>query len=66
MYVNLWLNHYLKLNGRVELKVSKAIKFQAPKVRDAFLQLSKCYQDSKIKSEAMCLATYDIRNFEFY
>ena len=43
----------------------KAIKFQAPKVRDALLQLSKCCEDPKIKSEVMCLATYEIENFEF-
>nr|KYP62084.1 hypothetical protein KK1_016607 [Cajanus cajan] len=43
----------------------KAIKFQAPKIRDALVQLSKTSEDPKIKSEAMCLATYEMENFEF-
>ncbi|KAL5184134.1 Zinc finger MYM-type protein 1 [Glycine soja] len=43
----------------------KAIKFQAPKIRDALVQLSKTNEDPKIKSEAICLATYEMENFEF-
>ena len=31
----------------------KVIKFQAPKIRDYLLQLSKCCEDPKLKSEAM-------------
>ena len=43
----------------------KAIKFQAPQIRDAFLQLAQTSEDPKIKSEADCLATYEIESFEF-
>ena len=43
----------------------KAIKFQAPKIRDTLVQLSKTIEDPTIKSEAICLATYEMENFEF-
>nr|KYP61997.1 Zinc finger MYM-type protein 5 [Cajanus cajan] len=43
----------------------KIIKFQAPKIRDALVQLSKTSEDPKIKSEVMCLATHEMGNFEF-
>ncbi|KAL3024989.1 hypothetical protein AAZX31_04G154600 [Glycine max] len=43
----------------------KAIKFQAPKIKDALVQLSKTSEDPKIKSEVICLATYEMENFEF-
>ncbi|KAH9768703.1 TTF-type domain-containing protein [Citrus sinensis] len=40
----------------------KAIKFQAPQIRDALLELAEISEDSKIKSEAKCLATYELEN----
>ncbi|KAL2958696.1 hypothetical protein AAZX31_18G222600 [Glycine max] len=43
----------------------KAIKFQAPKVRDALTELSKNYEDPKLKSETMSLATHELEDFEF-
>ena len=43
----------------------KAIKYQAPKIRDVLIQLAKTTEDPKTKSEATCLATYEIKNFEF-
>ncbi|XP_020270448.1 zinc finger MYM-type protein 1-like isoform X1 [Asparagus officinalis] len=43
----------------------KAIKFQAPNIRDALIQLAEISEDPKIKSEANSLATYEIENFEF-
>ncbi|KAL5537435.1 hypothetical protein UlMin_042956, partial [Ulmus minor] len=43
----------------------KAIRFQAPNIRDALLELVENSDDSKIKSEAKCLATYELENFEF-
>ncbi|KAL0006371.1 hypothetical protein SO802_013932 [Lithocarpus litseifolius] len=43
----------------------KAIKFQAPQIRDALLQLAQTSEDPKIKSEADCLATYEIESSEF-
>jgi hypothetical protein len=43
----------------------KAIKFQTPQIREALLQLEKTSEDPKTKSEANCLATYEIESFEF-
>ena len=43
----------------------KAIKFQALEIRSALLQLAKTSKDPKTKSEADCLATYEIESFEF-
>ena len=42
----------------------KAIKFQAPQIRNALLQLAQTSEDPKIKSEADYLATYEIESFE--
>ena len=38
-------------------------RFQAPQIRDALLELEEISEDSKIKSEAKCLATYELENF---
>jgi hypothetical protein len=43
----------------------KAIKFQTPQIINALLQLAKTSEDLKTKSEANCLATYEIESFEF-
>ena len=43
----------------------KAIKFQALKIRNALLQLTKTSEDPKTNSEADCLAPYEIESFEF-
>ena len=43
----------------------KVIKFQALEIRSALLQLEKTSKDPKTKSEADCLATYEIESFEF-
>ncbi|KAG4925001.1 hypothetical protein JHK87_050541 [Glycine soja] len=43
----------------------KAIKFQAPKTSDTLVQLSKTSEDPKIKSVTICLATYEMENFEY-
>ena len=42
-----------------------AIKFQIPKVRYALIELSKKFEDPKLKSEVMSLATHELENFEF-
>ena len=42
----------------------KAIKFQAPQIRDALLQLTQTSENPKIKSEADYLAAYEIESFE--
>ena len=43
----------------------KAIRYQAPKSRDALLDLAEASDDPKIKSEAKCLAEYELEDFEF-
>jgi hypothetical protein len=43
----------------------KAIKFQAPKIRDALLQLAQKSEDPKTKGEADSVAIYEIETFEF-
>jgi hypothetical protein len=44
----------------------KTIRFQAPKIRDALLELAKSSdQDSKTRSEANSLAKYEFGDFEF-
>jgi hypothetical protein len=43
----------------------KAIKFQTPQIRDTLLQLAKTSDDPKIKSKVNCLATYEMKSFEF-
>ena len=45
--------------------IVKAIKFQVLEIKNALLQLAKTSEDPKIKSEADCLATYEIEIFEF-
>ena len=43
----------------------KAIRYQASKIRDALLELEETSEDPKIKSEAKCLAEYELENFDF-
>ncbi|KAK9053417.1 hypothetical protein SSX86_030051 [Deinandra increscens subsp. villosa] len=47
------------------LESVKAIRYQAPEIRDALLALRDDCDDHKIKSEAKCLALYEFENFEF-
>ena len=48
-----------------QIESVKVIKFQALEIRDALLQLAKTSEDPKTKSEADCLATYELESFEF-
>ena len=43
----------------------KAIRYQAPKIRDVLFALADTNDDHKSKSEAESLATHGIENFEF-
>jgi hypothetical protein len=43
----------------------KAIRFQTLEIRDALLKLAEVNDEAKIKSEAECLATYELGKFEF-
>ena len=43
----------------------KVVRFQAQQIRDALFELVETNDDPKIKSEAECLATYELENFDF-
>ncbi|XP_028124944.1 zinc finger MYM-type protein 1-like [Camellia sinensis] len=43
----------------------KAIRYQAPQIRDALIQLEKEADDPNTKCEAESLVTFEIENFEF-
>ena len=43
----------------------KAVRFQAPQIRDTLFELVETNNGPKIKSEVGCLATYEIKNFSF-
>ncbi|XP_020255435.1 zinc finger MYM-type protein 1-like [Asparagus officinalis] len=61
--------HLLQSGGKFlqegQLESVKAIRFQAPDIRDALIYLASSSEDSKTKSDVECLATYEIENFEF-
>ena len=43
----------------------KAIRYQAPQIRDALAHLAETSEDPKTKSEAESIVTYEFENFEF-
>ncbi|XP_062014047.1 uncharacterized protein LOC133730483 [Rosa rugosa] len=43
----------------------KAIRYQAPEIREALMHLVNGKEDAKTKSDAETLATYNLQNFEF-
>jgi hypothetical protein len=57
---NLTLKPFSQTRWESWIESLKAIKFQTPQIRDALLQLAKTSDDPKIKSEANCLATYEM------
>ena len=42
----------------------KVVRFQVPQIRDLLFKLVGTNDDPKIKSEIVCLATYELKNFE--
>ena len=63
--LGLTLKSLLQIHWESRIESVKKIKFQAPQIRDALLQLAQTSEDPKIKSEVDCLATYEIENLEF-
>ena len=57
---SLTLKPFSQTRWESRIESLKAIKFQTPQIRDAFLQLAKTSDDPKTKSEANYLATYEI------
>lgn len=47
------------------IKSVRAIKYQAPIIRYALIQLAKISKDPKTKIKVTCLVTYEVENFEF-
>jgi hypothetical protein len=62
---NITLKPFSQTRWESRIESLKAIKFQTPQIRDALLQLAKISDDKKTKSEANCLATYEMKSFEF-
>jgi hypothetical protein len=62
---SLTLKPFSQTRWESQIESLKAIKFQTPQIRDDLLQLAKTSDDPKTKSEANCLATYEMESFEF-
>lgn len=43
----------------------RAIRYQAPKIKDALIELANSREDAKTKSEANSLVAHELENFEF-
>ena len=52
---NLTVKSLLQTRCKIRIESVKAIRFQAPQIKDALLELAEISEDSKIKSEAKCL-----------
>ncbi|XP_024200493.1 uncharacterized protein LOC112203806 [Rosa chinensis] len=50
---------------RCRVESVKAIRYQAPEIREALIHLVNGKEDAKTKSDAETLATYNLQNFEF-
>ncbi|XP_058740955.1 uncharacterized protein LOC131613289 [Vicia villosa] len=62
---NLTLKSLSQTRWESRIESVRALRFQTSQVRDALLKLSEMTDEAKIKSEAECLATYELENFEF-
>ena len=63
---NLTLKSLSQTRWESRVESVKAIRFKTPQLRNALLQLSKNCGDPKIKSEAKCLATYELESYELF
>ena len=56
------MSYKIVILNKNSIESIKALRFQTPQIRDALLKLGEI-NDLKIKSEADCLATYELDNF---
>lgn len=64
-YVTLTPKPLSQTHWESRIESVKVLKFHAPKITDALLRLAEVSEDPKTRSEAKCLATYEIESFEF-
>ena len=63
--LNLTLKPLSQTRWENRIESVKAIRYQAPQIRDVLYQLAETSENPKTRSEIISLATYDIESFEF-